>query len=42
VYRNRSGYFLPPRDRDWSRAERRFDPRRRPTERDYRQARPRR
>jgi hypothetical protein len=42
VYRNRSGYFLPPRDRDWSRADRRFDPRRRPTDRDYRQARPRR
>ena len=42
VYRDRSGYFLPPRDRDWSRAERRFDPRRRPTEEDYRRARPRR
>jgi len=42
VYRNRSGYFLPPRDRDWNRAERRFDPRRRPTEGDYRRARPRR
>lgn len=41
VYRNRSGYFLPPRDRDWDRADRRFDSRRRPTQDDYRRARPR-
>jgi len=41
VYRNRSGYFLPPRDRDWDRADRRFDNRRRPNESDYRRARPR-
>lgn len=39
VYRNRSGYFLPPRDRDWSRAERRFDPRHRPNASDYDRAR---
>jgi len=43
VYRHRSGYFLPPRDRDWNRADRRFDQRRRPNESDYRRAlRPRR
>ena len=41
VYRNRSGYFLPPRDRDWNRADQRFDSRRRPTDGDYRRARPR-
>ena len=41
VYRNRSGFFLPPRDREWSRVDRRFDSRRRPTEWDYRRARPR-
>ena len=39
VYRDRSGYFLPPRDRDWSRADRRFDSRRRPTHSDYARAR---
>jgi hypothetical protein len=39
VYRNRSGYFLPPRDRDWNRADRRFDQRRRPNESDYNRAR---
>lgn len=43
VYRDRSGYFLPPRDRDWNRVERRFDPRQRPNRSDYRRAlRPRR
>jgi len=41
VYRNRSGYFLPPRDRDWDRADRRFDDRRRPNDSDYRRAMPR-
>ena len=41
VYRNRSGYFLPPRDRDWDRADRRFDNRRRPNASDYQRARPR-
>lgn len=39
VYRNRSGYFLPPRDRDWDRADRRFDQRRRPNQSDYSRAR---
>src|SRR5262245_56574317 len=39
VYRNRNGYFLPPRDRDWNRADRRFDTRRRPNESDYQRAR---
>ena len=38
VYRYRSGYFLPPRDRDWDRADRRFDSRRRPNDSDYRRA----
>ena len=38
VYRNRSSYFLPPRDRGWERADRRFDNRRRPNEADYRRA----
>ena len=41
VYRNRDGYFLPPRDRDWDRADRRFDTRRRPNDSDYQRARPR-
>jgi hypothetical protein len=41
VYRDRSGYFLPPRDRDWDRADRRFDNRRRPNKSDYERARPR-
>ena len=41
VYRNRGGYFLPPRDRDWGRADRRFDNRRRPNDSDYQRARPR-
>ena len=41
VYRNRSGYFLPPRDRGWDRADRRFDHRRRPNNSDYQRARPR-
>lgn len=41
VYRNRSGYFLPPRDRDWDRSDRRFDTRRRPNDSDYQRARPR-
>ncbi len=39
VYRNRSGYFLPPRDRDWSRTDRRFDTRYRPNNSDYGRAR---
>ena len=39
VYRGSSGYFLPPRDRDWSRTDRRFDNRRLPTRRDYERAR---
>lgn len=38
VYRYRSGYFLPPRDRDWDRTDRRFDSRRRPNDSDYRRA----
>lgn len=47
VYRNRSGYFLPPRDRDWSRTDRRFNSRNRPNSSDYgralrREGRPRR
>jgi hypothetical protein len=43
VYRNGSGYFLPPRDRDWNRTDRRFDRRPRPNSSDYRRAlRPRR
>ena len=43
VYRYRSGYFLPPHYRDWNRIDRRFDPRRRPRDSDYRRAlRPRR
>ena len=41
VYRDRSGYFLPPRDRDWDRSDRRFDSRRRPNASDYQRARPR-
>ncbi len=39
VYRSRSGYFLPPRDRAWSRTERRFDRRQMPNRRDYSRAR---
>ena len=43
VYRDRSGYFLPPRDREWNRVDRRFDRRQRPSRSDYRRAlRPRR
>jgi hypothetical protein len=38
VYRYRSGYFLPPRQRHWERVDRRYDPRRRPHESDYRRA----
>jgi len=39
VYRGPSGYFLPPRDRDWARMDRRFDSRRLPNRRDYERAR---
>jgi hypothetical protein len=39
VYRSQSGYFLPPRDQDWARTDRRFDRRRVPTEADYGRAR---
>ncbi len=43
VYRYRSGYFLPPRYRDWDRIDRRYDVRHRPNNSDYRRAlRPRR
>jgi len=39
VYRTPRGYVLPPRDRDWN--DRRFNTRRRPSDDDYRRARPR-
>jgi hypothetical protein len=41
VYRSQSRYFLPPRDQEWARTERRFTQRRMPTDVDYGRARPR-
>ncbi len=41
VYRSPSGYFLPPRDDDWRRTDRRFSSKKLPTPDDYHRARPR-
>jgi hypothetical protein len=41
VYRSQSGYFLPPRDQEWARTEKRFDAKKAPTDADYSRARPR-
>ena len=35
VYRSQGGYFLPPRDQDWARTDKRFKNKRRPTDADY-------
>ena len=40
VYRSSSGYFLPPRNQDWARSDKRFNNKRRPNDADYRRARP--
>jgi hypothetical protein len=39
VYRSQSGYFMPPRDQEWARTDRRFNNKRRPTDDDYGRAR---
>jgi hypothetical protein len=41
IYRSPTGYFLPPRDQDWARTDRRFNDKKRPTDADYRRARQR-
>ena len=41
VYRNSSGYFLPPRDQQWARTDRRFNSKRMPNDADYGRARSR-
>jgi hypothetical protein len=40
VYLYRDQYFLPPEDREWNGADRRYDYNRRPGSEDYRRARP--
>jgi hypothetical protein len=41
VYRSQSQYFLPPRDQEWTRTDRRFKSKRMPNDTDYGRARPR-
>lgn len=41
VYHSQSGYFLPPRDQEWARTDKRFNSKRIPTDADYGRARPR-
>lgn len=41
VYRSQTGYFLPPRDQEWVRTERRFNSKKMPNDADYGRARPR-
>lgn len=39
VYRYQSSYFLPPRDQEWRKADRRYNTRKAPTDADYGRAR---
>jgi hypothetical protein len=41
VYHSQNGYFLPPRDQEWSKTDRRFNQKRMPNDGDYGRARPR-
>jgi hypothetical protein len=41
VYHSQSGYFLPPRDQEWARTDKRFNSKRLPTDADYGRARSR-
>lgn len=41
VYHSQSGYFLPPRDQEWARTDKRFNSKKIPTDADYGRARSR-
>ena len=41
VYHSQSGYFMPPRDQEWSRTDTRFKAKKLPNDDDYGRARPR-
>jgi hypothetical protein len=41
VYHSQTGYFMPPRDAEWAKTDKRFDQKKIPNDADYGRARPR-